>query len=162
MSESLDQNLSSDTGFTALNDPTPLADESDPVEITPLQAAAQSPAPAPLNWEEFALFCKAEHGLDLADTTLGLVSGSLDNGRAQLVCSSQLSLDRLAGSETLNKIKNALAAFCGQEPTVDLSVSDDRHKTKMELREEARQHPKVLMLQAQLNAGLLDCRDTRK
>ena len=162
MSESLDQNLSSDTGFTALNDPTPLADESDPVEIAPLQAAAQSPAPAPLNWEEFALFCKAEHGLDLADTTLGLVSGSLDNGRAQLVCSSQLSLDRLAGSETLNKIKNALAAFCGQEPTVDLSVSDDRHKTKMELREEARQHPKVLMLQAQLNAGLLDCRDTRK
>ncbi len=163
MSESLDQNLSSDTGFSVLNDPTPLPDEPDLTEPAPEQPPDTPAAIAPeVNWEDFARYCKAEHSLDLAGTTLGVVGGNIGAGKANLICSSQLSLDRLTASEILPKIKTALAAFCGQEPDVDFSVSDDRHKTKLELREEARRHPKVLMLQTQLNAGLLDCRDTRK
>lgn len=165
MSESLDQTLSSDTGFTALSDPGLDLEEPLPPEAAPAEQQA-SPAPLSdpplLNWDEFVLFCRAEHSLDLMDSTSGIVGGNLDAGAARIVCSSQVSCDRLAVSETLDKIKKGLSVFCGQEMTVTLGVSDERHKTKMELREEARQHPKVLLLQTQLNAGLLDCRDTRK
>ena len=93
---------------------------------------------------------------------MGNIFGEFNASGLLLICPSQLSLDRLAASEAMAKIKSALAVFAGPELAVNLTVSQDRHKTKLELREEAQKHPKVLLLQAQLGAGLLDCRDTRK
>ena len=176
MSETLDQDLSSDTGFTALTDPTPPEDEpapesvaSEPAARQPAQeqatqeqpAQAQAVAPAP-DWDEFLRFCREKHGLDPDSGMLGNVSGEFKDGGLFLTCPSQLSLDRLAASEAFGRLKAALVAFCGQETPVSLAVSENRHKTKQELREEAQKHPKVLLLQSQLQAGLLDCRDTRK
>ena len=184
MSEAMDRDLSSDAGFTALTDPAPpeaySAPAPEPAE-QPKQAAPVSTAPAsaapaaesatpenatpdasPLDWDEFARFCLEAHGLDLASGVMGNIFGEFNASGLLLICPSQLSLDRLAASEAMAKIKSALAVFAGPELAVNLTVSQDRHKTKLELREEAQKHPKVLLLQAQLGAGLLDCRDTRK
>ena len=168
MSETLDQDLSSDTGFTALTDPTPPEDEapsaSEPVApqtAAPQPAQERDVASAP-DWDEFLRFCREKHGLDPDAGVLGNVVGEFKAGELRLTCPSQLSLDRLAASETFGQLKAALAVFCGQETSVSLVVSENRHKTKQELREEAQKHPKVLLLQSQLQAGLLDCRDTRK
>ncbi len=121
-----------------------------------------TPAPPSLDWDGFARFCLEAHGLDLASGVMGNISGEFNDNGLLLICPSQLSLDRLAASEAMAKIKEALAAFAGPGVPVNLTISQDRHKTKLELREEAQKHPKVLLLQAQLGAGLLDCRDTRK
>ena len=123
----------------------------------PVQASAEE-----LDWEDFVRFWHAKFDPDPLDSALGIVDGALGAKVTQIICSSQLSLDRLAASETLAELKEALAAFSGQaDTTVELILSDQRHKTKRELREEALQHPKVRLLQTQLNAGLIDCRDTR-
>ena len=98
----------------------------------------------------------------MASGVMGNIFGEFNDSGLLLICPSQLSLDRLTASEAMVKIKSALAVFAGPELAVNLTVSQDRHKTKLELREEAQKHPKVLLLQAQLGAGLLDCRDTRK
>ncbi len=167
MSEALDQDLSSDTGFTALTDPTPQPapdpDQNLSQGQTPDQDLKQSQAPSrDLSWEAFVRFCREEHSLNLEDSTLGIAFGDFKDGEAVLACLSRMSCDRLAASEVFDQIKKSLAAFCGQDMPVRLIVSEDRHKTKQELREEAQKHPKVLLLQTQLNAGLLDCRDTRE
>ena len=183
MSEALDQDLSSDTGFTALTDPMPrhaarsvapeAASEASPVAApgtaeevppaspeTPLKKDASFTPPA-FGWDDFLRFCREKYGADAPGGASSNFSGHLNERELVLTFPSQLALDRFAPEE-LNKLSRALGEFLGREYSVVLAVSDKRHKTRQELREEALKNPKVLLLQTQLKAGLLDCRDLRK
>ncbi len=166
MSEALDQDLSSDTGFTALTDPTPQTQAEPAREAAPQKMAREaeksSPAaPRDFDWDAFVCFYRDTYNGTAPGGGLDSVSGQLIDDELLLTCFSQLVLTRL-GPEGLDKIRRALADFLGREVSIKTTVSDKRHKSKQELREEAQKHPKVLLLQSELNAGLLDCRDTRK
>lgn len=166
MSEALDQDLSSDTGFTALTDPTPQAHAEPAREAAPPEMLREAEKTVPaasrdFDWDAFVCFYRDNYSDNAPGGGLDNLSGQLLGDELLLTCPSQLVLTRLA-PEGLQRIRLTLADFLGREVSIKTAVSDKRHKSKQELREEAQKHPKVLLLQSELNAGLLDCRDTRK